>query len=378
MRLLIVLPGTERGGCEHYALNVAEMARQRGHEVSACLPLLPATATVMRDFERTGCKTHEWHCGSQAAPRWPTVESQQREANELLDNHRFDQIMLALPAPDSALGMLLACAQRQQRCVAVFQLCCESFTVPSGVRLACRTALLDRKLHLITVSRESVALLSQGLGIPPNHIHILHNTAGAAVPAIANGSLERVRIALGCPPEGKVMLTVARITKQKGYRTLVEAAARLRSGDKEAIFVWIGTGPGEKNLLQAIASAQLDDAFLLAGWRTDIGMCLRIADVFVLPSLWEGSPLALAEAMAHGCRIVATRVGGIPDLLGPDGGWLVPPDNPAALADAMTDALSDNSGRRPRNARNRWTSTCEHHHARLFALLENTHITRSP
>jgi glycosyltransferase involved in cell wall biosynthesis len=136
-----------------------------------------------------------------------------------------------------------------------------------------------------------------------------------------------------------VVLAVGRLAAQKGFGVLLEAAARWRDLRPEPLLVIAGEGPLRADL--AGQAAALGVAVNFAGQRQDVPALLAAADVFVLPSGWEGQALILQEALRAGAAIVATRVGGNPDLAGGDAALLVPPGDAQRLADAVRTILGD-------------------------------------
>ena len=136
-----------------------------------------------------------------------------------------------------------------------------------------------------------------------------------------------------------MVLAVGRLAPQKGFGMLLEAAARWRDLDPEPLVAIAGDGPLAGELRAQAPSLGVDAAFL--GHRDDVPELLAAAAVFVLPSRWEGQPLVLQEALRAGAAIVATRVGGIPDLVGDDAALLVPPGDAPALAAAVRAVLTD-------------------------------------
>lgn len=164
-----------------------------------------------------------------------------------------------------------------------------------------------------------------------------------AAPAIVGAAtLAGLRAELGIaggPDRPPVVLTVARLAPQKGLDTLIDAAAHWRDRDPAPLLVVAGEGPLEAGLTQRAMAAGV--AMRLLGHRRDVPALMAAANVFVLPSVWEGQPLALQEALRAGLPLVASRVGGIPDLTGEDAALLVPPDDAAALAAAVLSLLDD-------------------------------------
>ncbi|MDH2325821.1 glycosyltransferase [Cereibacter sp. SYSU M97828] len=150
------------------------------------------------------------------------------------------------------------------------------------------------------------------------------------VAAIANG----IEPPMPAPGKGGGVLCVARLTRQKNHRTLLAAIARLPGNVRLRL---AGTGPEERAIRRHIARLGLEAELL--GHRSDIPALMAGADVLVLPSAFEGLPLVVLEAMALGCPVVATRIGGVVEALGADHPWLVPPGDSRALAAALADAL---------------------------------------
>jgi 8-oxo-dGTP diphosphatase len=135
-----------------------------------------------------------------------------------------------------------------------------------------------------------------------------------------------------------VVLAAGRLAAQKGFATLLTAAASWHDMDPEPLLVIAGEGPLAAKLRSKAAS--LGVAAQFPGHRDDLPALLARAAVFVLPSLWEGQPLVLQEALRAGVPVVASRAGGIPDLTG-DAAVLVPPGDAARLAQAVRSVLAD-------------------------------------
>lgn len=138
--------------------------------------------------------------------------------------------------------------------------------------------------------------------------------------------------------------TVTRMQPQKGVDTFLHMAAAIHRTNPDVRFALVGDGP-DRDAYQALAvDLGLEDVCEFTGHRTDIAALLQTLDVFVLSSRWESHPLALLEAMAAGLPTVATRVGGVPEIIRPGiDGLLVPPDDPQALASAVATILDDPS-----------------------------------
>jgi glycosyltransferase involved in cell wall biosynthesis len=157
--------------------------------------------------------------------------------------------------------------------------------------------------------------------------------------AIASDVSAETRAGARAVPAGPVILAVGRLAAQKGFGTLLTAAAQWRDIRPEPVLVIVGEGPLEAELKGQAAALGLTVEF--AGSRSDVPELLAGAAVFVLPSVWEGQPLVLQEAMRAGVPIVATRAGGTPALTGEDAAVLVPPGDPERLASAVRAVLTE-------------------------------------
>jgi glycosyltransferase involved in cell wall biosynthesis len=158
----------------------------------------------------------------------------------------------------------------------------------------------------------------------------------ASPPTAADVARARADVGGGDRP---VVLAVGRLAPQKGLDVLIDAAVRWRARDPRPRTVIAGEGPLAA-VLRAQARQSGADVELL-GARRDVPALLAVADVVVVPSRWEARALILQEAMRAGRPIVATSVGGTPELTGPDGAILVPAGDPGALAAAVTAVLDD-------------------------------------
>lgn len=139
-------------------------------------------------------------------------------------------------------------------------------------------------------------------------------------------------------PEGPLRLVaVGRLAEQKGQLALVEALARARAAGVEARLVLVGDGEMRGGIEAAIAAAGLGDRITITGWVDEarVRAELAAAHALVMPSFAEGLPMVIMEAMAAGRPVLATWVAGIPELVTPETGWLVPAGDADALAAAI-------------------------------------------
>lgn len=204
-----------------------------------------------------------------------------------------------------------------------------------------RSILMQQRLIIsaagryIAVSRDTAQRLIRKLHWPANKVQVIHN--GVAFHPIddRSASIVHQQLAKGARP---IVLTVARLDEQKGHRYLLEAAAQV----PEAQFVLAGDGPLRSVLEAQAQSLGLQERLTFLGYREDIPALLAACDVFVLPSLYEGLPLSILEAMAASKPVIATRIGGTDEaVIDGETGLLVPPADPTALVAAIRSVLND-------------------------------------
>lgn len=157
---------------------------------------------------------------------------------------------------------------------------------------------------------------------------------------------EAVRGELGIPLDGIVIGTLGRLTEIKGQDDLVEAFVTVRKLVDNPWLLLVGDGEEREMLLAQAERLGVADRLILAGWRQDIYAVLGAMDIFALPSHNEGMGKALVEAMYAGLPCVATRVGGVPELVSDDVGLLVEASSPPALAEALCQLARDPERRR--------------------------------
>ena len=170
--------------------------------------------------------------------------------------------------------------------------------------------------------------------------------SGARAHLIHAGVETGYAFASGHPGQGLVIGTAGRLTEVKGHVYLIQAFARLINDFPNIRLEICGEGPNRAALEAEARRMNCADAISFLGWRNDYPTLALGWDMFVLPSIEESFGIALLEAMSTGLPSIASKVGGIPELL-VDGvtGWLVPPRDVSALASRMRQLLNDQEGR---------------------------------
>lgn len=160
---------------------------------------------------------------------------------------------------------------------------------------------------------------------------------GSQMSACDRGAL---REAIHVPSAAPLVLTLGRLHRQKGIDLLIKAIPDVRRRIPDVFFAVAGDGPERAALARLADRWGVSPAIRWLGWRADAAHLLAAADLFCLPSRWEGLPLSILEAFARGVPVVATTVDGNEELLrGGETGWPAPPEDPIGLAGAIVEAL---------------------------------------
>lgn len=204
--------------------------------------------------------------------------------------------------------------------------------------------LTDRIISL--TQREIAQYLAKGIGRPGQHTFIPN---GIDVEAFARGRVDRAaaRREMGVPSDAFLVASVGRLVPVKGHIHLIDALPEVLRWRPDAAVLIVGDGALRCDLEARARSLGVADRVFLPGHREGVADILEAADLFALPSLNEGLGLALVEAMAMGLATVASRVGGVPEVvLDGETGLLTPPRDAGALARAILRLMEDAEGRR--------------------------------
>lgn len=185
---------------------------------------------------------------------------------------------------------------------------------------------------VIAVSKDNLNLLHELFKLPQDLGQVIHYGRPSEYFTARNSSVrERLRQSLNIPVDAVVCFTSARIEKRKGYQCQLEAIKHLMDSSvwTKLYFIWAGAGifdpQLEQELKEAVEKLGISHKVIFLGQRSDVADWLNAADIFVFPSLLEGMPLCIMEAMAKGLPVIASAVSGIPEELGETGKLLTDP-----------------------------------------------------
>lgn len=348
-RVLLIVYRFDTGGSERLASVIAEDLHARGVAVTVCATH-GGPGPLSRALEAKGipCIALDGERHGRLARRWALWRLFRRERPDVVHVQHLP-ILALVHAPAWLAGVRRFVVTEHTDAHLV------------GDRRLQRTAArLARAVDTVAVIHSGLRRFCiETIGMPPARVQLVPNGVDTQHFAPAARDPDRRRELGGVGSDDVVIGCIARLHPDKDHAGLIDAAARLKA-DGHAGFrlALIGDGP-ERAALQARAEAAgLAECVRFLGDRDDVAALVAQLDLFVLPSRTEGLPLVLLEAMSAGIPCVATRVGGIPDLLADDVGVLVPPRDPGALAAAIAGLLAD-PGRRALLARRGRERVCQ-------------------
>lgn len=340
VRVLDFMEATWVGGP---AKNLIEFARRASHTDTSS----PRVSIHVATFERGESESNEFvrSCRNAGIPvhvireRFTLDPAIVRAVSRLIET--YDPDIVQTHSVKSHFLMRLTGAYRRRRWVAFHH----GYTL-TNLKMRVYNQLdrwsLPAARKVVTVCRPFASDL-QRIGVPCERITTQHNAVRPFSPARSKQVI-KLHQALGIPDHAQILLSVGRLSREKGQADLIRAVGLLRDQKPGCTLrlILVGDGP-DRSSLEAIARrCGVRDWINFVGHQTDVAPYYSLADVMVLPSWTEGCPNVLLEGMAAGLPIVATAVGGVPEIVSASGAaLLVERKQPAALARRIAEILGD-------------------------------------
>jgi glycosyltransferase involved in cell wall biosynthesis len=340
IRVLMLVASSRGGG----AANVRDLATNLDRSDYAIQVAMPEDGGNVQqaDFATLGIP---FHVVDIAAGLSPSALAQIRRWLATVDLLHVQGARAALFGRLAALGL-----SRRPRIVYSIQ----GFAAPfypfprRQILLGVERALAPAVDRFVAVSHaEKQALIEVGVATP-ERIAVIWNGIDVARYAGVRTDRAALRAGLGVPVDGTLLMTACRLYKPRDFDTLLQAMRQVVDACASAHLVIVGDGPLRGEIEAQISALDLTGHVTLAGWRRDMPAVYQASDLFVLTTWgWEGLPLSIAEAMAAGLPVVATRAGGIPEIVVEhETGLLVERRDPAGLAAALQTMAQDADLRR--------------------------------
>lgn len=318
---------TASGGMKQHYVSLVKGLKSVGFDVLAACSFDKATMEELRD---KGVEVYPLHLPGEVRPHLDAVKAVKiahiimKQGVDVLHCHGFKAGMVG------RMGAILA------GCPKVYTV--HNFVLPLSHRLKremlfrMEKALAKRTEGIIAVSHALKLEMEKECGIPEGKINVIYN--GISPPGGGGG--QDVRRHLGIGPDTVVIGSVARLIPSKGIQHLLDAIPLIKRFFKNVCFVIVGAGPYEDMLKVKAKALGIEDDVIFTGYITPIWDYLDAMDIFVLPTLSEGLGISVLEAMAFGKPVVASSVGGVPEIIEHGrNGYLVPPGDATALASAI-------------------------------------------
>ena len=338
LRVLFCLDSFHVGGTELNAVRTLERLVARGVEMEvACLR---PEGPLLERVERAGVPVHEFRVPSLGSPRAVT---QGMRFRSLVRRAAFDVVH----AHDLYSNILLVpWARLSGSCAVIASRRWWSETPRAAHRVLNRWSY--HFAHRVLVNSPAIGSLVESERIAPERIVVISNFVDdEAFESPGDALLQHLRTELALPPDAVVVGCVANLHPVKEHSVLLDCVSQLTNRWPRLRLVLVGDGPCRDGLEAQAQRLGIQQHVVFAGARPHHPSMHYLFDISVLASRAEGFPNAIVEAMAAGCAVVATAVGGVVDAVTHDQtGLLVPPSQPTAFAAALEVLLRDESARR--------------------------------
>jgi len=335
LRILVVIKCLGFGGAERLLTDTVSTGDHEAFDYEVAY-VLDAEDGMVPLIEARGTPVHSLGASSNGDLRWMA------RLRRLLADGQFDVVHFHLPYTAS-LGRLVVASIPPSARPAIVYTDHSLWNKMAIVVKALNRATIGLDQAMIVVSDAALESLPRSIrGRARVLVHGVDLSQADTLLARRQEIRDEVRREFGVVGDDVLVVSVANLRPEKGYDVLLDATEILADRHLPVKVVAVGRGELEEEMAARHARLHLGDRLLFAGQRDDVLRILAGADVFVLASRQEGLPVVLMEATSVGLPIVATAVGGVPEVL-TDGvdGLVVPPGDPLALADALSRVIAD-------------------------------------
>jgi glycosyltransferase involved in cell wall biosynthesis len=335
MKILHVIPSLDCGGAEHLTLNLAKAQQELGHQVSVCCVMSPPDKGALYEKARAlgipcyfSFSKHEPH----VITTWKMMRLFRQLCPDVIQSH--------LPRANSCSA--IAARLAGIHCIiATFH----NPLIWKNSRQKKWGVLTSRFQHGIFCDAEIIR--RRLLEMCP-HVESRTRVVYPSIPLskvfVSQEEQDMFKSKWGIEKEDRLVGIVARLAEVKDHATFIDAAEIVLKSLPKVKFLISGDGPMKQHLQSLIKEKALQDKILLLGFVPDLDCVWSLLDLFVLTSLSEGFPVSILEAFAAGLPVIATNVGGIPEIIiKGENGFLVEPGQPGQIAEKILALLWNKS-----------------------------------
>jgi glycosyltransferase involved in cell wall biosynthesis len=339
--ILYITESSGYGGAESYLLGLAINAAKDVDVVAVAMSYSAGNENTRAQFSINGINV---------------IDTKQVRANYLLNicralkflfPRRNSQLHFSLPYPDSCRWLLLVASLLKCKFIITEHLVPASpyqagpyFFVTHLLFNQLKKLAYHRSIKVIAISKAMKATLIMAYGMPAEKLVVIYNGINSAT--IASDNRDRIRGSLGISSSSIVLMNVGRLSEQKGHFYLLSAVARLKESYPNLILLLVGDGPLRATVEDQISALGIAPYVKMLGFKDNVAELLKDTDVFILPSLNEGFPLTILEAMSAAKPVIATDVGGNSEaVIHGETGIIVPPKDVDSLCQAIRTLLDD-------------------------------------
>lgn len=330
IKLLHLISRLDIGGAEKQLLSLVSNSDKKKYDI--CVGYFEGKGELKKEFQGHGIRVKKFGFKGlwDISVLWRLYQDMKADRYDIVHTHGFKaDLWGAIAGKLSAVPLIISTIHNQ-----------EQYLKNPFISLLEKWIISSIDDTIIVVSEGVKRFLIKACGIPQAKIKKVYY--GINPEDIKIDKSKDIRGEFGIGQDGILIGCVGRLTEQKGHRYLIQAAGKIIERNPKAKIFIIGRGKQEKHLKNLAKSFNLDSGVIFTGFRKDAYSIIDKLNLIAMPSLWEGLGLVLLEAMALGKPIVATDVGGIPEVVeNKKTGILVPAKDSKALAEAISDLLED-------------------------------------
>lgn len=322
-RLLAILPSHGHGGCEYNALSALRYFRdQHALEIVASFPILSETEYLSELCTINDIAVAPFDGQFDANDTAIRTTTHRQATWALVDSVKPSTVFIPMPWPKRGQGVIAGCADSGIPTVVKFALVPTEYGEQDFVMPEARAAIQRRQVWFAN-SRFSAELLEKHWNLSPRSVDSFHvgpiglsHLLARKGPESAEAARKNVRSEFNLPTDCRIAATVARLSTQKGYDTLMQGAPALLQAFPDLVMLWIGHGELQNPIEGWIRENGFDERIKLTGFREDVRSLLKASDFFVLPTVYEGGcSQALLEAMEEELPIVVTNTSAVSEVI---------------------------------------------------------------